>query len=141
MTADSACLLDTNVVSELARSRPQPEVATFLARSPRLSVSVMLFHELAFGVSAVTEPEQANRLAIFYQDIQRRFGPTALPVTLDIASSAGRLRAFAKLKGRVLTVADSLMAATAIDHGLTLATRNVKDFQGLSVPLVDPFNG
>jgi len=141
MTADRSCLLDTNVISELARSRPQPEVAAFLAQAPRLSVSVLLFHELAFGVAAVADPEQANRLAVFYQDIHKRFGPTALPVTLDVASMAGRLRAFAKLKGRMLTVSDSLMAATALDHGLTLATRNVKDFQGLGVPLVDPFNG
>ena len=112
-----------------------------MAQAPRLSVSVMLFHELAFGVAAVSDPEQANRLAVFSQDIRRRFGSAALPVTLDIASAAGRLRAFANLKGRVLTVADSLMAATAMTHGLTLATRNLKDFQGLSVPLVDPFNG
>lgn len=140
MTSDGTFLLDTNIISELARSRPQPGVAAFLAQAPRLSVSVMLFHELAFGVAAVTDPEQANRLAVFYQDIQRRFGSTALPVTLEIASAAGRLRAFAKLKGRVLTVADSLMAATAMTHGLTLATRNLKDFQGLSLPLVDPFD-
>jgi predicted nucleic acid-binding protein len=140
VTTDGACLLDTNVVSELARSRPQPEVAAFLAQAPRLSVSVMLFHELAFGAAAVSDPEQANRLALFYRDIQKRFGPTVLPVSLEIASTAGRLRAFAKLKGRVLTVADSLMAATAMTHGLTLATRNVKDFQGLSVPLIDPCN-
>lgn len=65
MTTDGACLLDTNVVSELARSRPQPEVAAFLAQAPRLSVSVMLFHELAFGVATVSDPEQANRLALF----------------------------------------------------------------------------
>ncbi len=141
MTADGACLIDTNVVSELARCSPQPGVAAFLAQAPRLSVSVILFHELAFGVAAVTDPEQANRLAMFYHDIQRRFGPTTLPVTLDIACSAGRMRAFATLKGRALTIAASLMAATAMNHGLTLATRNVKDFQGLSVPLVDPFHG
>lgn len=141
MTADGACLIDTNVVSELARSSPQPGVTAFLAQAPRLSVSVILFHELAFGVAAVTDPEQANRLAMFYHDIQRRFGPTALPVTLDNTCSAGRMRALAKLKGRALTIAASLMAATAMNHGLTLATRNVKDFHGLSVPLVDPFHG
>ena len=71
--------------------------------------------------------------------MRSRFGSDALPITLDIAEAAARLRAAAKWEGRVLTVADALIAATAATHGLTLATRNDRDFTDLSVAILNPF--
>lgn len=132
-------LLDANVVSELYRPRPDARVASIVAAEPRLAVSVVLFHELQFGTAIQADPAQRARLAAFVADVRRWFGADALPVTLPVAEAAAHLRAIARRQGRVLTVADALMAATALDAGLTLATRNGRDFDGLGVPLVNPF--
>lgn len=134
-------VLDTNVVSELARPRPDARVLGFLAAEPRLAVSVMLFHELQFGAEILGDPAQQARLKHFVTKMRHRFGPDTLPVTLPIAGTAARLRAVARSQGRVLAVADALMAATALEAGLTLATRNGRDFAALGVPLLNPFEG
>lgn len=134
-------LLDTNVVSELARQRPDARVIGFIGGAPRLAVSVMLFHEIQFGAAILSDPAQQARLSQFVADVQSRFGTEALLVTLPVAAAAARLRAAARKQGRVLTVADALMAATAMDAGLILATRNGRDFANLGVPFLNPFEG
>ena len=132
-------LLDTNVVSEMARPRPDPGVLAFLGETAKFSISVMVLHELEFGCEALTDAERRAQVSRFVGDVRQRFGSTALPIDLDIASKAARLRAFAKRNGRVLALADALIATTALVHGRTLVTRNVKDFAGLDVALLNPF--
>lgn len=132
-------LLDTNVVSELARPRPDARVVDFIAGATRFAVSVMLFHELLYGCETLSDPAQQVRLTRFVTETRNRFGPEALPITLEVAETAARLRAHAKKQGRVLTVADALIAATAVNHGLTLATRNEGDFVDLGVQIFNPF--
>jgi toxin FitB len=132
-------LLDTNVVSELARKTPNPNVLAFVAATPRALVSVVLFHELGFGVETAP-PEHRARLAAFLSAMREHFGRRAVAVDLEIAELAGRLRAFKKSAGRILTVSDSLIAATAITRNAPLATRNVKDFKKLGLTLVNPFD-
>jgi predicted nucleic acid-binding protein len=131
-------LLDTNIVSELARKSPNRDVIAFIAQQSRLHVSVILFHELTYGLETASA-EQKPRLTIFIAGLRERFGKEAIPVDLAIAETAGRLRAFEKANGRVLTVADSLMAATAVIRDLALVTRNIKDFETLGLKLVNPF--
>ncbi len=99
----------------------------------------MLFHELSFSFETANL-EQRLRLTSLLAAIRDRFGQKAIPVDLGIVETAGRLRAFAKNQGRVLTVSDSLIAATALAKGAPLVTRNVKDFEGLDIPLRDPFS-
>lgn len=106
--------------------------------TPRILVSVILFHELSYGFEAANT-EQKLHLTAFLAAIRDRFGHRAIAVDVAIAETAGRLRAYAKNPGRVLTVSDSLIAATALAKSVPLATRNVKDFSGLDVPLIDPF--
>jgi predicted nucleic acid-binding protein len=134
-----AALFDTNVISELARQRPDARVLAFVEATPRVLVSVILFHELSYGFESANR-EQKLRLAAFLAAMRDRFGPRAIPVDVGIAETAGRLRALSKGQGRVLTVSDSLIAATALAKAVPLATRNVKDFQGINVPLIDPFS-
>ena len=133
-----AALFDTNVISELARQRPDDRVVAFVEATPRVLVSVILFHELSHGFESASR-EQKLRLAAFLAAMRDRFGPRAIPVDAGIAETAGRLRALSKEQGRVLTASDSLIAATALAKAVPLATRNVKDFEGLNLPLIDPF--
>jgi len=137
---DMHYLLDTNIVSELARKNPDQGVLAFIAEQSRLYVGTILFHELTYGLETAN-PEQKPRLTIFVAGLRERFGKSAIPVDLDIAETAGRLRAFEKANGRMLTVADSLMAATAVVRDYTLVTRNMKDFETLGLKLVNPFGG
>ena len=131
-------LLDTNIVSEAGRARPHPGVVAFLEREDNLCVSTTLFEELSFRLDRAP-PQRRARLTLFYEGVQAQFGARALPVDLDVARTSGRLRALAHNQGRVLHMGDALIAATAVVHGATVATRNIRDFVGLSVDLFDPF--
>jgi len=132
-------LLDTNIVSEAGNARPDPGVVEFLQRERNLCASVILFEELMFGLDRAP-PEKKARLGLFYDGVESELGSRALPVTLEIARVSGRLRAQAQNRGRILKAADALIAATAMVHGATLVTRNVRDFAGLSVDVLNPFD-
>ncbi len=132
-------LLDTNVVSEAGRPRPDPGVVAFLQGESDICVSVILFEELSFGLDRAP-PERRARLTLFVEGVFAQFGALALPVDLDIARLSGRLRANANTEGRTLHMADSLMAATSMTHGAILVTRNARDFRGLGVELCNPFS-
>jgi toxin FitB len=138
MTMANSYLLDTNVVSELSRKKPDAGVLAFLEATPQFLVSVILFHELAYGLAAA-KPEQRAQLSAFVDALREKLGRDAIPLDLAIAEAAGRLRATARAKGRALHEADALIAATAMAHGALLVTRNVRDFERLDVPLLNPF--
>jgi predicted nucleic acid-binding protein len=131
-------LFDTNIVSELARPKPDCGVVTFTSSVPDILVSAILFHELTFGLE-IAPDSQRPRLDLFVRAIRERFGERAIPVDVPVAETAARLRAAEKRNGRILTVADSIIAGTAMLHDATLVTRNVKDFDGLGIALLDPF--
>lgn len=131
-------ILDTNILSELSRRSPNPGVTSWLAATPKVFVSVIAFHEVAFGVESAPR-DQRIRLTHFLENLKGRFGPTAIPVNMSVSETAGRLRGFAKINGRILTPIDSLMAATAIVENAELVTRNTKDFEDLDLPLLNPF--
>ena len=133
-------LFDTNVISELARPKPHPGVVGFVATVSEVMVSSILFHELTFGLETAP-PGQLRRLGAFIRAIRDRFEDRAVPIDVPIADAAARIRALAKRQGRTMTVADSLIAGTAIIHDATLVTRNIKDFDGLTLSLVNPFAG
>lgn len=132
-------LLDTNIVSELARRTPDPGVLRFMDEASDICVSVVVFHELAYGLAAA-KPETVKALTLFVARLRAKLGPDALPVDLAVAEAAGRLRGLARGQGRVLHQGDALIAATTLLSGCVLATRNEKDFEGLGVPLVNPFS-
>ena len=134
-------MLDTNVVSELARPAPSPQVIAFLEREADLWMSTILFHELAYGLERVRDTPRKSKLLAFIDAMKKRFEDRILVVDMTVAEEAGRLRAFAAAEGRTLAPLDSLIAATAMVHGATLATRNTKDFRDLGVDIVDPWHG
>ena len=131
-------LVDTNVLSELMRQQPDVGVLGWLQGrqqlSPRLTVSVITIDEIAFGM---TRRPNARLQEWFDSFLQRHI---ILPVTTNIARRAGELRAQLQVKGQVRTQADMLIAATAQLHGLAVVTRNLRDFDGCGVAVLNPFS-
>ena len=132
-------LLDSNVLSELVRPRPSPNVVKYLASIPiaRQFVSVLSIGEIRFGVEKLKTGQRHQELARWLaSDVLAIKAERILPVSLEVAERWGKLKADA---GRTLPVIDSLLAATALHHDFDLVTRNTKDFVGLGLRLVDPF--
>jgi toxin FitB len=127
-------LVDTNVLCEPMRPRPDRGVAAWLAALGELEVSVITVEEVLFGLSVRPAPRLER---VFLRLLEESC--TVLPVTRAIGERAGRLRGLLARQGSVRTQADLLIAATALEHRLVLATRNVKDFRGCGLDLVNPF--
>jgi toxin FitB len=138
----SAFLLDTNVVSETVRLRPDPRVTEWIARQPNsaLFLSVLTIGELRRGFTIAPDPERRARLERWLEnDVLRWFEGRILPVTQVIAQRWGVIDGTCQLRGTTANTADGLIAATALEHGLTVATRNVKDFSLFGVPFLNPW--
>ncbi len=133
-------LLDTNVVSELVKPVPDTRVLKFLAREGDLWLSVITLHELTYGIARLGERVRVERLAAWLGSLKARFASRILPVDQIIAEAAGSGRGRAASQGRTVTPLDALIAATAQIRSLTLATRNVRDFEALDVPTIDPWS-
>ncbi len=131
-------LLDTNVVSELVRPRPDPKVRAWLASLDEVALSVISIEELVFGIERAPAARR-QRLAAWFDDLVDNLVKVE-EVTPVIARAAGELRARRTRAGRPVTQADMLIAATALVRGWTLATRNVTDFEDCGALLFDPFS-
>lgn len=133
-----AFLLDTNVVSEVRKPRPQPAVLRWFEAAPAadLFLSVLVVGETEQGLSRLRtrDPQQAAAHRRWLARLRRDFADRLLDIDEEVALEWGRLNA-----REPLPVVDGLLAATALVHGLTLVTRNVRDFRGCGVPLLDPF--
>ncbi len=127
-------LADTNVLSELVRPRPNSGVLAWAAGVGQIAISVVSLEEITFGLNA-----KPNKMI---DDWFERFFAEAcdvLPITSSIARRAGAMRGQLRAKGITRSPADMLIAATAQVHGFTLVTRNVRDFDGCQVDLLNPF--
>ena len=131
-------LLDTMVLSELRKARPNPGVVAYLKSQPADTVflSAMTLGEIEAGVEKQRSvaPDFAAELAQWLALMEMQFAPFILPVTPAIAKLWGRLCVQTGNKG-----IDNLIAATALFHNLMVVTRNVKDFQPAGVRVFDPF--
>lgn len=127
-------LVDTNVLGELARPRPDPRVVDWAGGLTTVMLSVVTVEEVFFGLSARHSPRIERWFEDFLDSDCR-----VLEVTTPIARHAGVLRGQLAKRGRPRAQADMLIAATAALHGLTLATRNERDFEDCGVTVVNPF--
>lgn len=134
-----AYLIDTNVISELTRPSPSAAVIAFFETTPDIFLSVIVFHELEFGVQTTADVTRRARLTSFALALRHQFSGRTIAVDLDVAATAGRLRAFEKSKGRSLSGLDALIAATAMVNDHTLVTRNTRNFETLSIRLLNPW--
>ena len=136
----SGYLLDTNVVSELTRDIPDPRVVTFLAGRDDVWVSSILIHEVEYGVRLLPQGNRRNRLSTMQAGILAAYANRILPLDRVGAEWAAEFRANARRSGRAIDVGDVLIAGIAQANDLTVATRNVADFQHLDVAVVNPWD-
>lgn len=135
-------LLDTNVLSEFARmGEPDRHVDRWLKTTAEESLfaSVLTFAEIRRGIELLPAGKRRTQLEQWQDDVVASFEMRLLPVTKAIADRWAVLSAQTQRKGIALANIDGLIAATALEHDLTLVTRNVKDFTGVEVPLFNPW--
>jgi predicted nucleic acid-binding protein len=133
-----AYLLDTNIVSELRKPAPNPELSAWHRRNRDADayISVLVIAEIRRGIERVRprDPSQASALERWLAALTSSYVHRTLPVSADVADEWGRLSA-----RNPPPPIDGLMAATAKVHGLTLVTRNVNDVARTGVALLNPF--
>ena len=131
-------LLDTNILSEVRKPRGDEGVKAWFAsvRSDELFLSVLVVGEIRQGVERLRrrDPDQAAVYDAWLETLKRGYRDQTLPITVDVAETWGGFNA-----PDPLPVIDSLLAATARTHNLTLVTRNVADVARTGVPLLNPF--
>ncbi len=135
-------LLDTNCVSELVRVRPESRVVEWFESTEEsiLYLSVLTFGEIRKGLASLAPSRKRASLESWLEaDLNTRFQRRVLPVDQAVADRWGWLAAEAKRRGKPLAVVDGLLAATALQHNLTLVSRNTADFHGVAVDVFNPW--
>jgi hypothetical protein len=131
-------LVDTNVLSEVTKPFPSPKVEGWLRLEARnAAIDPIILGELRYGILVLPRGARRNRLEAWFNGGARTMHclPWDGETGLQWASLLARLRS----KGLVMPLRDSMIVATALAHKLTLATRNVRDFEAAGVPLFNPF--
>jgi toxin FitB len=132
-------LLDTNVISELVRKKPNSSVVTWFSTLPNeaLYISVLTIGEIKFGIENATDVKRKEKLRMWLEhDLLELFEDRILPIDKCIAEKWGILRSQTQ---RPVPAIDSLLAATALTHNLCLVTRNVLDFQFPELKVTNPW--
>lgn len=128
-------LADTNVVSEFVKKTPDAQVMQWLQAVELMAISTITLEEAHFGLA--WQPN-ARKFALFNALVDQMHA--VYPITPSIALRAGAMRGQFQARGIVRSTPDMLIAATAMEHQLVLATRNVRDFLGCGVQVVNPFD-
>jgi predicted nucleic acid-binding protein len=138
----SGFLLDTNVISELVKAKPNPKVTAWIEATDEtaLYLSVLTLGEIRKGIASL--PGASRRIALeawLDSDLVMRFADRIIAIDRDVADRWGGLAAKAAAVNAALPVIDGLLAATALHHNLTLVTRNTDDVAVTGVPLFNPW--
>ena len=138
-----AWLLDTNILSELRRPKPEQKVVAFVANCPldQLYISSVTFAEIRFGIELVSEPNRRADLNDWLANrVRPMFGERVLQITEDIMLKWRLLVEEGRKVGHTFSQPDLIIAATAIHHGLTLVTRDRGDYDKAQVPVINPWD-
>ena len=135
-------LLDTNVLSELRRPRPDARVRKFIAgqRLEDLFVSTVTFAEIRFGIEIVSDPIRRAELTEWLTHrVRPLFDQRVLEVSEDVMFKWRLLVEEGRKAGHTFSQPDLIIAATALQHGLTVVTRDTADYERSRVPLFNPW--
>ena len=135
-------LLDTCIVSELTRPKPNQCVADWIRSEPetKLYLSVLTIGELRKGIDKLPKSHKRNKIEAWLNfELRNRFSGRILSVDDEVAERWGLESAKAEQAGTPLPVIDGLLAATAIIHGMTIVTRNTKDMQQTGAKMFNPW--
>lgn len=138
----SAYLLDTNCISEFVRAEPDPGVMTWLeaADEALLYLSVLTMGEIRKGIAGLSQGKRRTRLESWLEvELRARFASRILSVDAAVADRWGLLAAGARSEGKSLSTIDGLLAATALQHNLTIVSRNVSVFANVRVQVLNPW--
>ncbi len=135
-------LLDTNVLSEPRRRKPEPKVLAFIAVQPleRLYVSTVTFAEIRFGIELLTDANRRAELnGWLTHKIRPMFEQRALPITEDIMFRWRQLVEEGRKAGHTFSQPDLIIAATALQHGLTVVSRDTSEYEKARAPVLNPW--
>lgn len=131
-------LVDANVLCEPTKPKPDPKVVAWLRANEReFVVDPVILGEIRFGILLLPRGKRRQRLERWFDEGVTRI--QCLPWDATVGLRWAKLLAELRAAGRSMPVKDSFIAATALAHGLTVATRNRRDFGAAKVPVVDPF--
>ena len=134
-------LLDTCVISELIKPAPDASVLAWTGGTPEATcfLSAITLGEVMGGVSRLPAGKRRSRLEGWFEGLLTHYESRVIPVDAEVARKWGRLAGELARRGAPTSMADGLIAATALVHGLKLATRNIADFKPFGVEVVDPW--
>jgi predicted nucleic acid-binding protein len=138
-----AWLLDTNVLSELRRPKPEPRVVAFVATHPleQFYISTVTLAEIRYGIERIAEPQRRVELNDWLtHKVRPMFEQRVLPITEDIMLKWRLLVEEGRKAGHTFSQPDLIIAATALDHGLTVVTRDRSDYDRARVPVINPWD-
>jgi toxin FitB len=138
----SGFLLDTNVISELIKAKPEPKVTKWIETTDEtlLYLSVLTLGEIRKGIASLSPSARRVTLEAWLDhDLALRFSDRILPIDQQVADRWGRIAGSAAARKSPLPVIDGLFAATAQHHNLILVTRNTRDIAATGVPAFDPW--
>jgi predicted nucleic acid-binding protein len=138
----SGFLLDTNIISELVKPKPEPRVVAWVGKTDEslLFLSVLTLGEIRKGIDSLSNASRRITLESWLNhDVAVRFAHRILHIDLEVADRWGRIAAKAVLVKRPIHVLGGLLAATALQHNLTFATRNIRDVLSTGVPVFNPW--
>ena len=135
-------LLDTNVLSELRRPRPNSQVAAFVAAqpTPRLFVSTVTLAEIRFGIDMVADPERRAELSAWLtHSLRPLFEGRVVPITEDVLLCWRQIVELGRRRGHTYSEPDVFIAAAALVEQLVVVSRDVRDFVAAQVPVLNPW--
>lgn len=130
-------LIDTNIISELTKPKRNAGAVKWISSQENLVFSVISYHELRYGINRAKQ-EQKKKLENWWNEFLS-YSPEFLPIDLKISNIGSLIRSKSESEGVPMTLADSLIAATAIQHSRILVTRNTADFAKCGLGLLNPF--
>ncbi len=136
-------LIDTCVISEFVKRKPNDHVKNWfnLQQEAHLFLSTISIAEIKKGIYKIkpSQPERSLKLQNWLDTLELSFSQRILPINDDVLEQWAKLSASMERQGNTLAVMDSLIAATAHHYDLTIATRNVNDFNALPIKIINPF--